>query len=301
MPNDESIEKYATHGDLLSFVLKDAETRSKQIAVELRAAFKDFIVEKPTDWIVFEHVTAEELAKIFKQHPSVVKAVAAICNIAGRAIKQDLGFDIDTYNPKLTDERAALVAGYIKPFLPSSLAIPALEAIDDWFYKDKEIRAYKGRWEQHTIDALSARSGRAFKKRKFRVVDTDGQVQQFELDAASPPKGEPIDIGVDVKRIGHPRDIHKRSDEIVNKAEKFKKVYPNGRFGSVVYYPFEAEQANMVNRLRNDAIDAIVFAGESKESVEQAVLRLIQILGLDIADMTPPDSLFDELRDRRSE
>lgn len=39
-----------------------------------------------------------------------------------------------------------------------------------------------------------------------------------------------IEHAVDVKRIEARRDIHKRCDEIVNKAAKFKRNYPRGTF-----------------------------------------------------------------------
>jgi hypothetical protein len=109
-----------------------------------------------------------------------------------------------------------------------------------------------------------------FRKRKFRVG-----IESFELDAASPPTGEPVEIGIDVKRIEARQDIHKRGDEIVNKAAKFKSTYPAAKFGAVVYYPFFQEHLNVQSRLESPNIDCVVFASLSAESIENAVRLLL--------------------------
>jgi len=116
---------------------------------------------------------------------------------------------------------------------------------------------------------------------------------EFELDAAYPAIGEPISIGIDVKSISHRRDLHKRADEIVNKAEKFKSVYPNGKFGAVIYYPFDG-QANVAQRLRVSVIDGIVFALDSKQTIEEAILMLLPQVGIEVHDNEPGVTLFDE-------
>ena len=70
---------------------------------------------------------------------------------------------------------------------------------------------------------MNSFSSLSFEKRKFEV---DGE--PFEIDVASPLVGE-IKIGIDVKRIEARRDIHKRCDEIVNKANKSKSIFPNSK------------------------------------------------------------------------
>jgi len=82
-----------------------------------------------------------------------------------------------------------------------------------------------------------------------------------------------------VKRIEARRDIHKRCDEIVNKAARLKTACPNATFAAVIYYPFIEEHANVKSRLESDDIDAVMFAAESKESVEGAVKMLLARLG----------------------
>ena len=51
-----------------------------------------------------------------------------------------------------------------------------------------------------------------------------------------------------MKRIEARRDIHKRCDEIVNKAFNFKHAFRGGKFGAMIYYPFVDEHANIIIR-----------------------------------------------------
>jgi hypothetical protein len=145
-------------------------------------------------------------------------------------------------------------------------------------YIDKEIRKNKGQWEKRIAQALHAHGELRFRKRKFEV-----EGDQFELDVATPAQG-PIQIGIDVKRIEARRDIHKRCDEIVNKAYKLKIAFPESRFGAVLYYPFIDEHINIQNRLRSPYIDGIVFASESDASLENAARMLLAML-----IVTPPE------------
>jgi hypothetical protein len=161
------------------------------------------------------------------------------------------------------------VAGYIKPFLPAYLEIPALTFLDRAGYIDKEIRKGKGRWEQQVTTTLTSFGKAPFKKRKFIVSG-----EPYELDAASPIDG-PILVGVDVKRIEARRDIHKRCDEIVRKADKLKSLWPDSRFCAVIYYPFIDEHVNIQNRLRSDKVDVVVFGSETSASIENAVRMML--------------------------
>ena len=99
--------------------------------------------------------------------------------------------------------------------------------------------------------------------------------EDFELDAACPRTG-PISVAVDVKRIEARRDIHKRCDEIVNKAAKFKGVYPDGKFVAFIYYPFTDEHTNVANRLKSEDIDVVVFASEHPDSVRNAAMTALK-------------------------
>ncbi len=126
--------------------------------------------------------------------------------------------------------------------------------------------------------ALIRFSGLPFKKTKFRQGN-----QEYELDSAYREAGQ-VRYGIDVKRVEARRDIHKRSDEIVNKARKLKEVAPEAKFGAVIYYPFVAEHGNIRDRLSSPAIDSIQFAGESQHSVNQAVRLLLGKLGVDVSE-----------------
>ena len=196
----------------------------------------------------------------------------------GETLQKDIGDlgikNVDTYNPKFSKQEATAIAGYVKPCLPPYLEIPALSNLDRIEFIDKEIRKRKGQWELAILKALNRFGSVPFKKRMFKSGG-----EPFELDAASPEKG-PVKIGIDVKRIEARRDIHKRCDEIVNKAAKLKSAYKDATFAAVVYYPFIDEHINIENRLSSENIDAVVFASHSADSIENAVRMLLAQLGV---------------------
>ena len=187
---------------------------------------------------------AQELAGVIIEYPFLLKPLLVSCNIASRAIERDLSIkNVDTYTPKINSNQAHIIAGYIKPFLPAFIEIAAISQIDRVAFIDKEIRKLKGRWEKIILENLNKFSRTIFYKRKFSSSN-----EQYELDAAYPKTGEII-IGIDIKRIEARRDIHKRCDEIVNKAFKLKTSYPQSKFGVVIYYPFIEEHLNIKSRV----------------------------------------------------
>jgi len=268
-------EGYGSHADYMSWVKEDADSRQETIENALRGAFSSFIEKREVEVIVFSGMTAFDLAKAIITRPLILKPILAACNIAARAIERDLSIkNVDTYNPRLSDDQAKVIGGYIKPFLPSYLEIPALSRIDRVAFIDKEIRKGKGRWEMKIIESFNRFGSLDFRKRMFVIKG-----EQFELDAASPKSGD-IKVGIDIKRIEARRDIHKRCDEIVNKANKLKSAFPSSKFGAVIYYPFIEEHINIQNRLRSDNIDGVVFASEAEESIENAVRMFLSTLDI---------------------
>ena len=266
---------YDTHADYVDWVRGDVEIRQEEVRSALRTAFSEFIESREVEVINFSAMTALDLAKAIEDYPKVLKPIMACCNIAGRAIERDLDIrNLNTYEPRLDSTKAATIAGYLKPFLPQEIAIPALGELDRHLFVDKQIRMMKGQWEKSILSALNDQAARLFRKRTF---DSDGET--FELDAASPPEGS-IEIGIDVKRIEARRDIHKRCDEIANKAARFKNVYRTGKFVGVVYYPFTAEHVNVQHRLLAPNIDSVVFASHSKEQLRTAIGLLVDKLGI---------------------
>jgi hypothetical protein len=264
---------YGSHQDYMQRVKADADARQQTVEKALREAFARFIEKREVEVVVFSSMKAEDLAQAMLAYPLILKPILASCNIAARAIERDLGIkNLDTYTPHLTKDQVKIVAGYVKPFLPAYMELPTLGRIDQILYVDKEIRKGKGRWERQILEALNRHSQQVFRKRKFVV-----EGQEFELDAASPEKGD-IKIGLDIKRIEARRDIHKRCDEIVNKASKLKAILPAANFGAVIYYPFIDEHVNIQSRLRSANIDAVVFASESNESIENATRLLLSTL-----------------------
>jgi len=264
---------YGSHADYINWVKGDADARQEKIQGALAKAFLKFIEKREVEVIVFSNMSAFDLAKAILAQPVVLKPLLAACNVAGRAVERDLAIkNLDTYSPSLNEDHAKVIAGYIKPFLPPYLEIPALSQIDKLAFIDKEIRRKKGRWEKRILENLNRFGLREFRKRIFQAGG-----ENFELDAANPRSGD-IRIGVDIKRIEARRDIHKRCDEIVNKAAKLKCSFPGAKFGAVVYYPFIDEHVNIQNRLHSDAVDCVVFASDSAQSIENAVRILLSTL-----------------------
>lgn len=265
---------YGTQADYMSWVERDAKKRESAIHSAIRGAFSRFVENRTVEVVIFEAVTATELAEALLQYPEILKPLMILSNVAGRAIERDLGVrNLNTYEPRLKPETASAIAGYLKPFLPSYAEIPTLVVLDKVEFVDKEIRKAKGRWERGVLNYLieSDIEG-GFRKRKFKV-----EGETFEIDAANPEQGDVL-IAVDVKRIEARRDIHKRCDEIVNKASKTKVRFPSAQFAAVIYYPFVAEHTNVQSRLTSENIDCVVFASDSLDSVKDAVSLLIATL-----------------------
>jgi hypothetical protein len=257
----------------MSRVKAEADLRQEAVEAALKEAFSGFIERREVEVISFAGMSALDLAKAIAAQPLVLKPLLACCNIAGRAIERDLEIkNLDTYSPRISQDHAQVIAGYIKPFLPPYLELPALSQIDRVAYIDKEIRKGKGRWERLVLEALNRFGAATFRKRKFKVGG-----EEFELDAATPEQGD-VEIGIDVKRIEARRDIHKRCDEIINKGAKLREAFPKARFGAVVYYPFIDEHVNVQSRLRSPHVGGIVFASEATDSVENAVKLLLSML-----------------------
>lgn len=264
---------YESHTDYIRWVKETSEQRQSLLEAAFRKAFQRFIETRQVEVVLFSDMTVQDLADAISLQPTILKPLLAVCSIAARAVERDLQIkNLDTYKPRLTSDQVKFLAGYLKTFLPPYAELPTLSGIDRLLFVDKEIRKQKGRWEEQIRVALSAFAGQEFSKRKFKV-----QGMPFELDAATPGAG-PIQIGIDVKRIEARRDIHKRCDEIVNKASKFKEAFPSGLFGAVIYYPFVGEHLNVQNRLRSSAIDGIVFASANPESIENAAQMLLTMM-----------------------
>jgi len=241
---------------------------------ELRTAFARYVREEPVLVIHLADITVFQLSDILRAHPLVLKPLVIAANVAARAIERDLGIaNVDTYSPRLSPEEAAAIAGYLKPFLPASVALPTLVRLDHVEYVDKEIRALKGRWEKRVTEALTLAMGQTFAKRKIEVGG-----EAFEIDAAFPSQDK-VRFAVDIKRIEARRDIHKRIDEIVNKATKVKKHNAGAKFGTIVYFPFEDQHAQIRNRLGQSAVDAIAFANELDDSIQQAAASILTTFG----------------------
>lgn len=271
----QSKREYSTQADYSEWIRKATYDRLVNVTTSLRKAFKDVIRKEEVDVIIFSDVTVKQLADKLAKYPIIVKPLLLATNIAARAIERDLGIkNLDTYDAHLSQKHALSVAGYIKPFLPDNIPLPTLSELDRVMFADKEIRKIKGQWERLIIRSMNANANVVFKKSRF---EHNGQI--FELDAAAKSNSGYITHAADVKRIEARRDIHKRTDEIANKARHLKAVYPKAKFGVVIYYPFTTEHVNVRDRLQSPYIDSIVFAGASADSISSAVKLLLGKLG----------------------
>lgn len=159
---------------------------------------------------------------------------------------------------------------YLKPLLPSNLAVPGLTALDHFCWVDKEMRANKGRWEKEVLRHLNDNvSVGQFRKRKFLHHGSG-----FELDAAYPESGDVL-VGVDVKRFESPRDFHKRGDEITQKVSHLREVYDTALFYAVIYYPFPELHHEVRTRYQGQGIDEIYFAGVASDSIRNVALAIL--------------------------
>ncbi len=266
---------YGSHADFLDMVRESADRRAVEISKELHSAFSSYVREERVSVIQLADIDVFELSRILGAHPAVLKPLVIAANVAARAVERDLGIrNLDTYDPSFGNQEAAAIAGYLKPFLPASVALPALVLLDRVEFVDKEIRALKGRWEKRVTAALSSKSKKDFVKRK---IDVRGE--SIEIDAAYPSDGLVL-FAVDIKRIEARRDFHKRIDEIVNKADKLKKHNPRARFAAVIYFPFEDQHAQLRNRLAASAVDFVAFANEMDESIGRAAADTARALGI---------------------
>lgn len=90
---------YDTHADYMKWVEHDAAARQADVLGALRLAFSRFIELREVEVVNFSTMTAMDLARAIAEHPLILKALMAACNIAGRAIERDLDlrtcFEID--------------------------------------------------------------------------------------------------------------------------------------------------------------------------------------------------------------
>lgn len=271
LPTHSNVKsEYSSHKEQLQKASPTIE-RINEMATALLEAYSKATTEEVVTFVEFGKLTKADLVEAFIRNPIIIKATFASVNIAARAIKRDLGIDIDTYATSIKRAHAEKLAEYAIQFLPKRLAIPALMELDRYFWTDKEMRAEKGNWEKRIVSALCDGSGKSFRKTKFKSGG-----KKYELDAAHPHSGEDIEIGIDIKRIESPRDHMKRGDEIISKAIKFKKEFPNGIFVAVVYFPFPDQHGTLEFRLKTDDIDYIYFAAESEDSISSCIQAIIE-------------------------
>jgi hypothetical protein len=264
-------EGYNSEIDYLHIVAPSAEERAEEIETELAIAFKDWIKIHESRLIDLSTITPEQLGEILFNHPKLLKPLSVLAVVAGRAFEKDLGItNINTYEPNLDKQEALKIAGYLLSQMPRKFLLESLRELDRNQFIDKEKRKFKGSWENLIREMLVDLTGLDFAKCKIKVSG-----EEYEIDAAH-FEGKYLKYAIDVKKIGARRDFQKRSDEIVNKSDAYKRLYPEGNFAAVVHYPFEQDAIR--SRLKRDSIDLVVFANDSPESIAEAVRDLIRDL-----------------------
>lgn len=180
-------DEYSSHRHQLE-KSRPPDTRVVALEDALHEAFERVIEVREIPVIVFGDLSVDELTTAFSRYPIIIKPILSSVNVAQRALKRDLDLSFDTYATVVSERVAAQIAGYVKPFLPRDLALPALLELDRYAWTDKQMRAGKGAWEQTVTEIVNTDSERRFRKRKFSCHG-----EQFEIDAAYPPKGDPIE------------------------------------------------------------------------------------------------------------
>jgi hypothetical protein len=269
-PNDSG---YSREIDYIDAVGEEVRRRSEEIAIELEKVFGQYMVAATAKVLSFDGISADYLARVFVEHPKSLKPFLALAGIAGRAIERDLGIkNLDTYDPRLTQEQSLEVARYLLELVPKKVSLDALVELDRVEYLDKAKRMWKGAWEKKITQALVNETGCGFEKRTI-VVDEE----EFEIDAAYPSTGT-IEYAVDVKRVEARKDYQKRSDEIVNKAKKLKMIFPQAKFAAVFYYPFE--QSDIISRVRSENVDLVLFGNDSGASIAAVAKDMAKAFGI---------------------
>lgn len=271
--NDIQSEKngYTTEIDYYNAVAPIAEVRAKEIEAELSIAFKCYFVSNESKLIDISAITPERFAEILLKHPKLLKPFSVLAIVAMRAFEKDLGIrNVNTYKPHLNEQQALEISRYLLKQIPKKFHLETIRELDRNQFIDKEKRKLKGSWENGIRETLVEKTGLKFAKARIKVTG-----EEYEIDAAY-FEGKYLKYAIDVKKIGSRRDFQKRADEIINKSVAYKKLYPNGKFAAVVYYPFEEDALR--SRLNSNSIDKVVFANDSPESIIEAVKTLITYL-----------------------
>lgn len=241
-------------------VASKVKARATEIADALKVAFGDSISPRQAHILELRGIRPEILGELMLKDGRIMKPLLVVAGVAMRAIERDLDIrNLNTYNPVLSRDEAVRLAEYLLELLPDQILVETLVEADRVDFLSSQKRALKGAWEKKVTRSISEATGHAFKKRKLTIQD-----EIFEIDAAYPQIGG-VEYAVDIKRCEARRDFQKRSDEIVNKARVLKTQYPNAKFASVVYYPFDEEDFR--GRLSSGPIELVAFGNDSDESI----------------------------------
>jgi hypothetical protein len=270
-------DQYGTHDDYRLRAADAAKERRGVLEGVVRQAFAGHIVQRQAEAISFDGLSPQELGKLLRQHPDMLKPLLYAINVGSRVLKRDLNIrNANTYKPKLSEPESVAVAELILKYMPPTMDVESFLYLDRIAYVDRLMRMSKGQWEKLVVRSLAQNSGKPFRKRRFAD-------NRFELDAAIPNLG-PVECGIDVKRVEAVQDHQKRIDEITSKAAKLREVHPEAKFGVVVYYPFDQLHPDFLARVEGLGVraDHVAFAAEDDESIDSAIRILLPVLGYEV-------------------
>ena len=122
---------YSNHAEQRQAALPPTD-RAADLEEALVSGFEAHIDYQRAPFIVCDRITASDLATALVRHPIILKSILASVNVASRAIKRDLGFNLHTYKP-VTPERARALAVtsalYVRCSAASASHSPCKEAL----------------------------------------------------------------------------------------------------------------------------------------------------------------------------
>lgn len=245
------------------------DERSEGMLASLTSAFDSHVESRQVEYILFDEIPVETLAKAFFNCPNLIKAISSSVNLESRVVKHELEMNSDTFTKSISTDTAGILAGYINAMHSKEMTVSALVELGRCFWTDKQMCKNKCKWEKKIPNASALK----FKKHKILFGS-----EEYELDATTPEAGENIDLGIDVKRIEAKQYIHKRIDEFVNKASKFKACLPTSNFFAVVYYTFPFNPTNLQTRNASSDINRVFFTDESIFSIQSTVEHLSSMI-----------------------
>ena len=278
---------YATHAQLLDRVRADVV--EADVAATRRALVEHcrmWLTDDPEPRLRFAAMRPEDLAGLMRAAPRLTVLFTQAAMYPNRPLKRELGFELTSWEPVLASSRRLQLAKLLLPALPAELPVSALL----WMYElrrtESALRHLKGQWEGLVRERLSRLT--RCQVTKERPLRAGSATQRFEIDAVV-WRGEPAAninaltdadgrpaLLVDIKRI-EGQDFSIRAGEMLAAAENCKARFPSLPVAAVLYHPHLDKHERIRYRLTAGEFDAVVFASEAPESIDDALVDVLRI------------------------